>query len=175
MGGFVAAGSTMNAMNAANRGNFKEAMGWTGVAELGRAQAMREAVAGRSEERAPEFPEGMTGFGDTRFLTCNYKDDLNRDGLTSLDEFVGIKRRFSNKEKVMYVFYNAPGRKGAKIAFFLKNNHGKVIHSFETVKNREDFYALFKCSPGKLPAGTNRGSWYVDGEYAGSSDAEIVE
>lgn len=45
MGGFVAAGSTFNAMNAASRGNAREAAGWAGLAEYGRAQVIHDAAA----------------------------------------------------------------------------------------------------------------------------------
>ena len=46
VGGFIAAGATVNSMNAAGRGNFRAAAGWAGVAEYGRAKVISDAAAG---------------------------------------------------------------------------------------------------------------------------------
>ncbi|MFH1228119.1 MAG: hypothetical protein V1701_09490 [Planctomycetota bacterium] len=131
-----------------------------------------------NNNRGRDLPDGVTMQNDVVMITCNYWDDLNKDGgMDSLDECVGKKSKFTIGEKVTYFITPLFLKKGDKTKIIMKNQNGEIIRSDELVSEVENkmqaIYVTYK--PGELPEGINRIAWYVNDKNVGFRDTEITK
>lgn len=121
------------------------------------------------------LPEGVTIQNNKYFITCNYFEDLDGRGLDYPEDYAGIKKRFTTKEKVTYVMMPIECKKGDKVKFILKDNRGDIIaNEVYEAKKDEILFGRFVFKPGKLPEGTNKGIWYQNDKFVGFSEVEVA-
>jgi len=112
-------------------------------------------------------------------FVCNYFKDFDNDGAGNYpDEFVGIKNRFRDNEKILLVSYDQKNKKGELGRIELYNPSGELIHEDEYIfQENEDFYILNTDSSTLTQYG-GYGSfkviWYLNGRYGDSTEFEIV-
>jgi len=118
-----------------------------------------------------------------RFFACNYWKDFDKNGYSDYpEEYVGIKNKFRDNEKIILVSHDERNLKGCKWSMEIYAPNGKTIHKAERILT----YSVGECArtgadfdmTGWLIQeggyGNFKAVWYIDGNYDGSTEFEIV-
>ena len=116
------------------------------------------------------------------FFACNYWKDFNGDGAANYpDEYVGIKNKFGDDEKISLVSHDEKGKKGQRLRMEIYNSSGEIIidhlkrlrdnGSMVTVA---DYFDMTNWLIQNGGYGNFKAVWYLDDKYAGSTEFEIV-
>ncbi|MCP6727654.1 MAG: hypothetical protein KJI69_06610, partial [Patescibacteria group bacterium] len=129
-----------------------------------------------------ETHEEVRESGILEFFACNYWKDFNNNNVGNYpEEFVGIKNRFRDDEKIILVSYDQVNMKGTEMKIKIFNPRGKEIHSgiyiydSNGMMNRtgaEDDMIGWLIDNGGY--GNFKSVWYVNNNYAGSTEFEII-
>ena len=148
------------------------------IEEAGR-QTGREFI----EDTFAKQEEQVSPQPRTYFFTCNYFKDFNNDGVGDYpNEFVGIKNRFRDDEKIVLVSYDEKSKKGQLVKWEIYNPSGKLIGTDQTIyqyngntwRVGENFDTTgWLIQNGGY--GNFKAVWYLDGKYTGSTEFEIVK
>jgi len=134
-----------------------------------------------------KLPEGATLQNGRYFITCNYLDDMNGLGISFPDDYVWIKKKFTNKEQITFAVHSILVKKTNKIKFIAKDTNGRVVSSQDLSLGFTDNQGLAgkNCcyqiclSLGEGwsigTEGTIRGIWYLDDNFIGFSEIEITK
>ncbi len=116
------------------------------------------------------------------FFACNYWGDFNNDNMGDYpEEFVGIKNRFRDDERIILVSYDEIGRKGMKYEIKIYDPKGKEIHKIERIYEQDgemnrigsgdDLMRWLIYNGGY---GNFKSVWYANNNYIGSTEFEII-
>ncbi|MCP6727572.1 MAG: DUF1647 domain-containing protein [Patescibacteria group bacterium] len=119
---------------------------------------------------------------DVKFFACNYWKDFNNNNAGDYpEEFVGIKNKFRDDERIILVSYDQLNMRGTEMEIKIFNPRGKEIYSrvdiydSNGVVNRtgtEDDMMGWLIDNGGY--GNFKSVWYVNDNYAGSTEFEII-
>lgn len=115
-----------------------------------------------------------------KYFACNYWKDFNQDGGANYpEEYVGIKEKFREDEKITLVSYNVKGKswkeevydpKGKKIfedKMEINPNEGIVLRT-------SDDFDMTTWLVQRGGYGNYKAVWSVDDKYVGSTEFEII-
>ncbi len=145
------------------------------IAERSRDETKQEVnvyVENQQREQAPELK--------TYVFACNYFKDLNNDNLmTYPDEFIGIKNKFRNYERILLVAYDEKSRRGQVAKGILFNPLGVAISGDEFTYQTDGSVLYKSVSPTWLAQmggyGNYKYVYYLNGKYVDSTEFEIVK
>lgn len=172
-------GNRENALDAANSG--KDDKGSNNENQNNNNQNNNnENQNNKIQQEEEKLPEGMVRVKGSylAFITCNYMEDLNKDGIyrRSDDEYINIKKKFTLKEKITYAITDVKVEKGDKITMVIKNNNGEVLSENSYGEETESSYMTTGSwyEPGRLKE-SNTAFWYQNGKYIGQIGVIIEE
>ncbi len=116
------------------------------------------------------------------FFACNYFKDFDGNGAGNYpEEYVGIKNKFRDNEKIILVSHDEKSKKGQLWKMEIYNPSGEIIHKLEltvpyngiVMKTGENFdMTNWLIQNGGY--GSYKTVWYLNNKYNGSSEFEIV-
>lgn len=130
-----------------------------------------------------KLPEGANMQNGLYFITCNYLEDMNGQGISFPDDYVGAKKRFKTMEKITFALHSILVKKENKIKFIAKDSNGDKIHlseqSWKYLSDDPTSYEGKNCccylSFSTDKEGTVRGSWYLEDKFIGFSEVEVTK
>lgn len=162
-------------------GTFLYSMAEGAGREAGR-EVVREVVREAKEENQEKKQEQIPRLR-TDIFACNYFKDFNNNRYDDYpNEFVGIKNKFRDNEKILLVLYDEKSKRGQLAKIELYNPSGQLIYNREIVfqsngntwRLGEDFDMTgWLTQMGGY--GNFKYVYYLDNKYVGSTEFEIVK
>jgi len=132
------------------------------------------------KEEREEAKEEESNLG-RYFFACNYWKDFNGNGLGDYpDEYVGIKNKFRDNEKIILVSHDEKSRKEQLWKIEIYSPHGEKIHESKEILpyngiamktgEENDMMNWLIQNGGYVSYKT---VWYLDDKYNGSTEFEI--
>lgn len=114
------------------------------------------------------------------FFACNYWKDFNGNGVAEPEEFVGVKNRFNEDEKINVIAYNVSGNSGEDLKTKIYNPSGELIYeSVDPLRNGGNAIQKkidnTKEFAQRYGYGDYKTTFWKNGEYVGATDFEIVK
>ena len=173
-------GNRENALDAANSGKDDNSRTNGDQNNNNQNNNNKENQNNTTKQKEEKLPEGMVRVKGSylAFITCNYMEDLNKDGIyrRSDGEYINIKKKFTLKEKITYAITDVKVEKGDKITMVIKNNNGGVLSENSYGEETESSYMTTGSwyEPGRINE-SNTAFWYQNGKYIGQITVIIEE
>lgn len=122
-----------------------------------------------------------------KVFSCNYWRDFNANGITEMDEFVGIKSRFRRGERIILVYVIEPANMQDTIRWQIISPSGKELAAGTNrnpgggggfsgrVGDNPPDYDLIKWLFEQAGYGHYRFAAYLNGQFVGSTEFELYE
>jgi len=145
---------------------------------VGEQEKEKEIVYVERQEDKQKLPEL-----NRYFFACNYWKDFNNNGIGDYpDEYVGIKNKFRDDEKIILVSHDEKAKKGQLWKIELYNPSGEIIHKGKRVlpysnvvmKTGENVNMMNRLIQNSS-YGNFKAVWYLDDKYTGSTEFEIIQ
>jgi len=153
------------------------------LAEMGKDEGDEVNIYIEKEEKEKREEELTV---ERYFLACNYIKDFDKDGYIEYpDEYVGIKNRFRDNERISLVSYDEKTKKGQLWEMELYSPSGEDISNglIELVAAQDRSGMCFSDNENfnvmnwliqTSGYGNYRSVWRIDGNYVGSTEFEII-
>lgn len=176
-----------NSRNALKKGEVRKAEAWYTASRYAdnaysKEVAMKAAKAGKTEvhvhqgnKPAPAAPR-RSPYGT---FACNYWEDINGDGFSEINEFIGKKRKFKSNERItlcLAVNHKLTGQHRVQYTIFSKGK--EVMRNTSVVEgcNTEEGETLkVKFAPNWFKGGRYSVLYHLDGRRVAAGGFEVEE
>lgn len=181
-----------------SNGNYSPAQGYTWINPKDNNDVKVRKITNDIKQSIvdEDFKSGIGIFvGQFYYFAANYWKDFDGDGHSSPDEFVGIKKRFRDDEKLTLSSYDQrPSLRGSQAKIEVYSPDGEIIHTTEiayeggagriitinahittaTENSESKSIPLMTFLFEKGGYGNYKAIWKLDGKYDGSNEFEII-